>query len=122
MKSLFEQNGGTFSVVGDYLLPDLKLPEHETVFIGRYGRLHKEYLQKHKNGVYTSLLLSGKLNSYLAEIDSQSKDMLELLMTQMAEKQCITEKLKVQNQIAWVGAMNNIKNCAAEIVLSTIIF
>ena len=87
MKSLFEQNGGTSSVVGDYLLPDLKLPEHETVVIGRYGRLHKEYRQKHKNGVYASLLLSGKLNSYLAEIDSQSSDMLELLMKQMAEQQ-----------------------------------
>ena len=122
MKSLFEQNGGTYSSIGDYLLPDLKLPEHETVYIGRYGRLHKEYLQKHKNSVYASLLLSGKLNAYLAEIDTQSRDMLESLMKQMAEKQCITEELKTQNQMTWVKAMNNIKSCAEEIVLSTIIF
>ena len=122
MKSLFEQNGGTFSVVGDYLLPDLKLPKHEIVFIGRYGRLHKEYLKKHKNSVYTELLLAGKLNAYLAEIDTQSRDMLELLMKQMAKKQCITEELKTQNQMTWVRAMNNIKSYAEEIVLSTIIF
>ena len=90
------------------------------MFIGRYGRLHKEYIKKHKNSVYTELLLTGKLKVYLAEIDSQSRDMLELLMKQMAEQQCITEKLKAQNQMEWVGAMNNIKSCAEEIVLSTL--
>ena len=122
MKSLFEQNGGTYSSIGDYLIPDLRLPAHETVFFGRYGRLHKEYLIKHKNSVYTELVLAGKLNAYLGEIDTHSRDMLELLMKQMAEKQCITEELKAQNQMTWVRAMNNIKNCTEEIVLNTIIF
>ena len=118
MKSLFEQNGGTYIQVGDYLLPDLKLPENEEVFIGRYGRLHKEYLKKYKNDVYAGLLLSDKLNTYLSEKDTQARDMLKLLMNQMIEKQGITEKLKYQNQMAWVGAMNNIMACIEEIISS----
>ena len=107
---------------GDYLLPDLELPEQENVFIGRYGRLHKEYLRKHKNGIYAGLLLSGKLNSYLAKIDIQAHDMLELLTKQMAEKQGINEQLKSNDQMAWVGVMNCIKACAEEIVFKEIVY
>ena len=122
MKSLFEQNGGTYSVVGDYLIPDLVLPPQNDYFLGRYGRLHKEYIKNHKRGLYTSLILSGKLSDYLMEIDMQAKNMVETIMRDLAKKQNITEQLKSTDQFAWVGAMNNIKACAEEIVLSEIIY
>ncbi len=122
MKSLFEQNGGTYSVVGDYLIPDLVLPQQNDYFLGRYGRLHKKYLKEHKIGFYTSLMLSCKLSDYLAEIDKQAKDMIETIMKDLAKKQNVTEQLKSTDQMAWVGAMNNIKACAEEIVLSEIIY
>ena len=79
------KNDGSCSVFGDYLLPASTLPEHETVFIGRYGRLHKEYLKMYKNDAYTELLLSGKLIAYLDEIDTHASDMVEILMKQMTE-------------------------------------
>jgi len=122
MKSLFEQNGGTYSVVGDYLIPDLVLSPQNDYVLGRYGRLHKEYIKNHKIGFYTGLLISGKLSDYLMEIDMQAKNMLETIMIDLAKKQNITEQLKSTDQFAWVGAMNNIKACAEEIVLSEIIY
>ncbi len=122
MKSLFEQNGGTYSVVGDYLIPDLVLPPQSDYVLGRYGRLNKEYLKEHKIGFYTGLVLSGKLSDYLMEIDIQAKDKLGTIMKDLAKKQNITEQLKATDQFAWVGAMNNIKACAEEIVLSEIIY
>ncbi len=122
MKSLFEQNGGTYSEVGDYLLPDLTIETQTINHIGKYGRLHKEYLKKHKNGIYAGLLITGKLSIYLAEIDTQAHDMLELLMKQMADLQGITEALKASDQIAWVGTMNSIKNQAEEIVFSELVY
>ena len=107
---------------GDYLLPDLVLPQQSKSFPGRYGRLHKEYLQKHKKGTYSGLFLSGKLMDHLAEIDNQAKEMKELLMKQLAEKENITEELKARDQMAWVGGMNNIKERADEIVLHDLIY
>lgn len=122
MKSLFEQNGGTYTEISGYLIPDLTLPKEDNAFIGRYGRLHREYLKKHKNSVYKELLYSGRLNTYLAEIDAHAKEMLEKLTREMANKQGITEELKASDQTAWVGAMNNIKACAKKIIFSEIVY
>lgn len=112
----------TYTKVGDYLLPDLTVETQTIYHIGKYGRLRKEYLKKHKNGIYAGLLITGKLNIHLAEIDKQAHDMLELLMKQMADLQGITETLKATDQMAWVGAMNNIKTCAEEIVLFEVVY
>ena len=107
---------------GEYLLPYLALPEQERCFFGKYGRLRLAYLKNHKRVQYTNLLTSYKLNEHLAEVDKQANDMLDFLIRQMAEKQGVTEKLKAQNQLAWVRAMNNIKACAEEVVLNEIIY
>jgi len=112
----------TYSRVGDYRLPDLYLPEQEILPIGKYGLLRKTYLKTHKKITYTNLLTAGALHNHLAEIDAQANDMLELLMKQMAAEQGVMEKLKSANQMAWVGAMSNIKACAEEIILNEIIY
>lgn len=120
--SYYEEHGGTYTMVGDYLIPDLTMPEEEKAFIGRFGRLHKSYLKKQKNGVYMSLLLSGKLNSYLAEIDETATNQFEQIVAQMAKQQGVTETLKTKDQMKWVGMMNNIRNCAEEVLMSEIVY
>jgi len=122
MKTLFEQNGGTYSVVGDYILPDLTLPPQKQSSFGKYGMLRKTYLKTKRKASYSQMIITGKLFDHLHEIDTQAKDMLDLLMKQMLENQGITEALKATDQMAWVGAMNNIKACAEEIVLSEVVY
>lgn len=122
MKSLFEEMGGTYTQVGDYFLPDLKLPKNENKPIGVWGQRHKRYLKKYKRATYISLLTSGKLNSYLADIDEQAEEMCSRLVKQMAEREGVTEQLKAENQILWTQKMNNIRACAAEIVNEEIIY
>ena len=121
-KSLFEQNGGTYRQVGDYLLPNITLPEEETVHIGIWGRRHKLYLKQNHRVLYMNLLTSGKLNSYLADIDKQAKDMLFRFVKQMAKREGVTEALKAENQMEWVGRMNNIRNRATELVNAELIY
>ena len=121
-KSLFEQNGGTYRQVGDYLLPNITLPEEETVHIGIWGRRHKLYLKQNHRVLYMNLLTSGKLNSYLADIDKQAEDMLFRLFKQMAKREGVTEALKAENQMEWVGRMNNIRNRATELVNAELIY
>ena len=108
----------TYTKYGDYYLPDLALPEEEPATYGRFGRMRFKYLKEHRRGIYTSLLTSGQLTRHLNEIDREANEMLELLMKQMAQEQGITEQLKAENQIAWVGAMNSIRAAAEEIVRS----
>ncbi|MEE1314320.1 MAG: TnpV protein [Faecalimonas sp.] len=120
-KSLFEQNGGTYRQVGDYLLPNITVPEEETVHIGIWRQRHLRYLKQHRKILYTNLLISGKLNSHLAEIDKQATEMFFRLVKQLAEQECVTEQLKAENQMEWVAQMNNIRNRATEIV-NTIIY
>ena len=122
MKSLFEEMGGTYTQVGDYFLPDLKLPKNENKPIGVWGQRHKRYLKEYKRATYISLLTSGKLNSYLADIDEQAEEMCSRLVKQIAEREGVTEHLKAENQILWMQKMNNIRACAAEIVNSEIIY
>ena len=121
-KSLFEQNGGTYRQVGDYLLPNITLPEEETVHIGIWGQRHKRYLKQNHRVLYMNLLTSGKLNSYLADIDKQAEDMLFRLVKQMAKREGVTEALKVEIQMEWVGQMNNIRNRATELVNAELIY
>lgn len=115
-KTIFEEMGGTYIRVGDYFLPDLKLPETETQSIGIWGQWHKRYLKEHKRLFYSNLLTSGKLNSYLADIDRQAEEMFSRLVKQMAECEGVTEQLKAENQLEWVGKMNNIRSRAVEII------
>lgn len=121
-KTIFEEMGGTYIRVGDYFLPDLKLPETETQSIGIWGQRHKRYLKEHKRLFYSNLLTSGKLNSYLADIDRQAEEMFSRLVKQLAEKENVTEALKAENQMLWVQKMNNLRNAAMEIVSSDLIY
>ena len=115
-KTIFEEMGGTYIRVGDYFLPDLKLPETETQSIGIWGQRHKRYLKEHKRLFYSNLLTSGKLNSYLADIDRQAEEMFSRLVKQLSEKEGGYRGLKAENQLEWVGKMNNIRSRAVEII------
>ena len=121
-KTIFEEMGGTYIRVGDYFLPDLKLPETETQSIGIWGQRHKRYLKEHKRLFYSNLLTSGKLNSYLADIDRQAEELFLRLAKQTADAEGITEKLKASDQMEWVRRMNSIRNRAMEIVNTELIF
>ena len=117
-----EQNGLWYELQGDYYLPCLKLPEDETAHIGIWGQRHRRYLKNNHKALYTSLLTSGKLNGYLADIDRQAEEMFSRLVKQMAEAEDITETLKAADSIAGVYRMNNIHNRAMEIVNAEIIY
>lgn len=122
-KTIFEQMGGTYTQVGDYLLPDLKLPEEETqANIGVWGIRHKQYLKQNHKVFYYNLLTSGKLNSYLTGIEQQAQDLFLRLVKALAEKENVTEELKAADQMLWVQKMNNIRNRATEIVNSELIY
>lgn len=121
-KSLFEQMDGTYTQVGDYLLPNLTLPKEEQKPIGIWGQRHARYLKQNHKVLYMNLLTSGKLNNYLSDIDKQAEDMFIRLVKEMAEKQGITERLKTADQMAWTRKMNPIRNSAMEIINQDIIF
>lgn len=121
-KAIFEQMGGTYTLKGDHYLPNLALPAEENKFIGIWGQRHKRYLQEHKRATYTTLLTSGKLNSYLSDINEQAEDMFFRLVKQMAESEGVTEQLKASNQLEWVQKINSIRNRATEIVNSDLIY
>ena len=111
----------TYTRCGDYYIPDLKLPEEKRP-IGRWGRMHKAFLQEHCPGQYNELLLSGKLWTYLADLNEQADDRLACIISQMQDAEGVTEELKACDQLAWVGAMNSIRSRAEEIILSEMIF
>ena len=121
-KTIFEEMGGAYVRQGDYLLPCLSLPaEKENKPVGVWGQRHLRYLKQHRKALYTNLLTSGKLNSYLADIDKQAEDMFLRLIKQMVERESVTEQLKTENQMEWVGRMNNIRSRVMEIVNEEII-
>ena len=117
-----EATGISYTLVGDYYIPDLKLPETENKPIGIWGRKRLAYLKKHKKILFNQLVLSWKLNSHLAEINEQATEMLDRLTEQMAKAEGATEKLKEDNQMEWVCRMNNIRNRAEEIINSELIY
>lgn len=122
-KCIYDQNNGLwYELQGDYYIPCLVLDEPDTPPIGMWGRRHLSYLRERRPVLHTSLVLSGKLHSYLAEVDNRAAEMLDRLVKQMAAQQGITEQLKAQDQMAWVQRMNNIRNAAEEIILQEVIY
>ena len=122
-KHIMDENTGiSYTLYGDYYLPDLELKEQEEANYGKYGILRKSFLKEHRSGLYSSYLLTGKLTAHLNEVDQQARERMEVLVRQMMEKQEITEELKAQDQMAWVGAVNNIRSAAEEIVLKEIVY
>ena len=121
LKERITENGIDYILVGDYYIPDLKLPEEDRP-IGRYGRLHREYLKQEHPARYSSLILTGKLWTYLADLNEQAEERLDLIIEQMKAAEEVTEELKARNQLEWVGRMNNIRSRAEEIINSELIY
>ena len=116
-----EKNGMSYTLHGDYYLPDLVLGEEEPTY-GKYGMLRKQFLKEHRSARYQYLLLTGKLNEHLNQTDQEAGEQVEMIMKQMAEKQGVTKELKVQDQMKWVRLMNNIKVSAEEIILKNMVY
>lgn len=116
-----EKNGLNYTLHGDYYLPDLAVNEEEPTY-GKYGMLRKQFLKMHRPARYQYLLMTGELIAYLNRVDQEAREQVESLMKQMVEKQGVTEQLKMQNQMKWVGLMNSIKVCAEEIVLQELVY
>ena len=121
-KSLFEQLGGTYRKESDYLIPCLTVPAEEEQPIGTWGQRHLDYLKQYRKVTYTNLLTSGRLNTYLADIDRQAQERFERLIESTKHAQGITERLKAENALEWTGRLNNIRACAMEIVNEEIIY
>ena len=117
-----EKNGLWYELQGDYYIPCLKLPEEEQHPIGVWGQRHLRYIREHRKVFYINLLISGKLQSHLADVEEQAQDMFDRLMKQRAERECITEKLKADNQMEWVGRMNNLRSAVTETVNAEVVF
>lgn len=122
MKSIFEQLGGTYHEEGGYLIPDLELPAEKEKPIGVYGQRHLQYLKDCHKGIYLNLLIIGRLNGYLADIDEQARDMFFRLVNEYAERQGVTEQLKAEDQMLWVYKINAVRNAAREVVNKELIF
>ena len=120
-QSLYEKLGGSYTKVGDYLLPNLTIDETEQRPLGKYGRMRIRYLKEHRPVLYDNLLLSGELFQHLAEIDKTCEEQLELIMQQMAKQEGVTEALKAADQMEWVRRMNSIRSRAEEIVLQELV-
>ena len=110
----------TYTMQGDYLLPNLEVPEYPKV--GKYGMLRRSFLRSHKQALYTGMMLEDTLNSYLEQVDKEANMLLEKLMTQMMQEQGLTEELKSRNQMLWVQQMNNLRQSAEEVVLKELIY
>lgn len=121
MKSFFEQNGGTYTKVGDYYFPDLQV-EKTNISIGKYGQLHKKFIMENHPVMYSALVLSGNLSDYLCQVDFKAQKELNRLISLLADKRGVTEQLKAENQLKWVGLMNNIKAQAEEKIYSDIVY
>ena len=122
MKSIFEEMGGTYRREGDYLIPNLELPDTEQYQIGKYGHLRQAYLREHRPVLYNTMRLNGTLNRHLAETDQICSERMERMVAQMAEREGVTEALKASAQLEWVGRMNNIRNRTEEIVLAEVVY
>ena len=121
MKTLYENLGGTYHEENGHLIPNVTLPEQTDYQIGKYGRIHLDYIKQHRRGRYTTLLTEGKLNDRLHEIDLESNEMLETIIPRLATERGIDENLKARDMLRWVAEMNNIKASAEEIVLREVV-
>ena len=117
-----EKTGISYTLHGDYYLPDLELPAQEEKPIGLWGQRHLQYIREHRKALYTGLFLDGKLNGYLADLNEQAEDMFFRLVKELAEKEGITETLKAENQMLWVQRMNAVRETAMEIVNKDLIY
>lgn len=117
-----ESNGLWYELIGDYYIPVLTLPSEEQRSIGKWGRMHRDYLKEHRPILYNDLILSGQLWTYLADVNEQAQNRLEVIIDQMKASEGVTEELKAADQMAWVGAMNSIRNRAEEIILREMIY
>ena len=122
MKSLFEQLGGTYHQEGDYLIPNLTLPDEPEYQIGKYGRMRRSYLKEHRPVLYANYLTSGTLHRHLAEIDQACNERMEIIVSAMAKQEDVTETLKASAQMEWVRHMNSIRSLAEEIVLTELVY
>ena len=121
MKTLYEQLGGTYREENGRLIPEIKLPEQTDYQIGKYGRMHLDYIKQHRRGRYTTLLIEGKLNTRLHEIDLEANEMLEIIIPRLTAERGIDENMKALDMLRWVTEMNNIKANAEEIVLREVV-
>ena len=121
-KTIFEQMGGTYTIQGDYCLPDLALLPEEKRPIGVWAHRRRQYLKQHHKILYCNLLTSGKLYSYLADVEDEAQTLFLRLVKQMAEREGVTEQLKAENQMEWVRRMNSIRSGVAEIVYTDLIY
>ena len=121
MKTLYENLGGTYHAENGHLIPNVTLPEQTDYQIGKYGRMHLDYIKNHRRGRYTTLLTEGELNARLHEIDLESNEMLEIIIPRLAAERGIDEDLKARDMLHWVAEMNNIKASAEEIVLREVV-
>ena len=121
-ESLYENLGGTYREENGHLIPDIALPEQSNYQIGKYGRMHLDYIKQHRRGRYTTLLTESKLNAQLHEINLEANEMLETIITRLATERGIDEDLKARDMLRWVAEMNNIKASAEEIVLREVIY
>ena len=121
-KTIFEELGGKYERQGDYLIPCLTVPAEEEQPIGTWGQRHLDYLKQYRRVTYINLLTSGRLNTYLADINRQAQERFERLIEGMKQAQGITERLKAENALEWVGRMNNIRACARELVERELIY
>ena len=122
MKSIFEEMGGTYCQEGDYLIPNLLLPDESEYQIGKYGRMRRSYLKEHRPILYANLLISGALHRHIAEIDRTCNERMEIIVSDMAKQEGVTEALKADDQMEWVRHMNSIRNRAEEIVLTELVY
>ena len=122
MKSLFEEMGCTYRQEGDYLIPNITLPDDGEYQIGKYGRMRRSYLKEHRSILYTNLLTSGTLHRHLAEIDQACNERMEIVVSAMAQQEGVTEALKATDQMEWVRRMNSIRSRAEEIVLTELVY
>lgn len=121
-KSIFEQMGGTYRREGDYLIPNISVPDTKEYNIGKYGNLHKKFLKENYPAYYSTLLMTGKLLEHLEKIDCKARNELDRLIPLLAKQQGVTEQLKAENQLEWVGLMNNIKAQVEEIIYLEIVY
>lgn len=122
MKSIFEEMGGTYRQVGDYLIPNLALPDTGNYQIGKYGHMRRSYLKEYCQILYNNYVLEGTLSKHLAEIDQVCNERMENIVFAMAKQEGVTEALKAANQIEWVCRMNSLRNRAEEIILTELVY
>ena len=122
MKSIFEQNGGTYTKIGKYYIPNVSVPDTKKYNIGKYGRMHAKFIKQNKFYIYSAKMLNGTWLDYLEEIDNAAREMVDKIIRALATEQGITEKLKAKDPFTWISAMEQIKHTAEEIVLNDLIY